>query len=166
MPDCEPMLGIDVGPAGAGDIADVARLHAADFAPGWPEAQWRGYLARTAERPSATGSLYVARQAATITSIGFLLARRVTDEAEILAIGVTPTWRRHGIARALIAHLEADLRRDLPCRLFLEVSTDNAAAHALYEGEGFIEVGTRKRYYRRAGRAPVDARILARDLVP
>ena len=165
MSDPDPVHGVEVGPAGAGDIAAVARLHAADFAPGWPEAQWRGYLVPSPTRPSATGSVYVARPPGGAAPIGFLLARRVCDEAEILSIGVAPSWRCRGTARALIAHLEADLRCDLPCRLFLEVSTDNVAAHALYDRAGFVEVGTRKRYYRPAGRAPVDARILALDLV-
>lgn len=151
--------------AEVGDLADVARLHAAAFAPGWPEAQWRAYLAPSPVRPSAAGSLYVARPSGTAAPIGFLLARRVADEAEILSIAVAPPWRLRGVARALIAQLEADLRHTLPCRLFLEVSMENAAAHALYSRAGFVEVGTRKRYYRSAGGAPADARILARDLI-
>ena len=35
--------------------------------------------------------------------------------------------------------------------VFLEVRTDNAAAIALYESAGFVNVGLRKRYYRVSG---------------
>ena len=35
--------------------------------------------------------------------------------------------------------------------MYLEVRTDNAAAIALYESAGFVNVGLRKRYYRVSG---------------
>ena len=44
--------------------------------------------------------------------------------------------------------------------IFLEVRTDNAAAIALYESEGFVQVGLRKRYYRVSG---ADAYTMKRD---
>jgi ribosomal-protein-alanine N-acetyltransferase len=47
--------------------------------------------------------------------------------------------------------------------VFLEVRPSNKAAIALYESEGFVEIGTRKDYYSSAGDKE-DALILARDL--
>ena len=115
-----------------------------------------------------SGRLYVSRRIANDGSdgplLGLILARRIADEAEILAIAVDGTYRRHGIARRLIDGLAADLRHDLPCRLFLEVSVENSAALALYAASGFTEVGTRKQYYARPGEPPIDAKILAQDL--
>ncbi len=155
------------GLAEARDIAEIAHLHAANFATTWPDAYWRGHLAN-ASTGDETGRLFVSRCVATEDSAGplagFILARRIIDEAEILAIAVDRSYRRQGIARRLIDCLAADMRRDLPCRLFLEVSVENAAALALYCASGFIEIGTRKQYYAMPGRTPVDAKILARDL--
>jgi ribosomal protein S18 acetylase RimI-like enzyme len=45
--------------------------------------------------------------------------------------------------------------------IVLEVATENTAARRLYSDRGFIQVGLRPRYYRRADRI-VDALILRR----
>ncbi|MFC5992714.1 ribosomal protein S18-alanine N-acetyltransferase [Pseudonocardia hispaniensis] len=80
-------------------------------------------------------------------------------EAEIHTIGVDPVHQRRGIGRALLRALlePADA---VGATVFLEVRTDNAAARALYEAEGFIVVGLRKRYYRPSG---TDAYTMRRD---
>ncbi len=44
--------------------------------------------------------------------------------------------------------------------IFLEVRTDNEAAIALYESEGFTKMGIRKRYYRVSG---ADAYTMKRE---
>lgn len=71
-------------------------------------------------------------------------------EAEVHTIGVDPAHQHRGIGRALLHGLlaVADERR---ATVFLEVRTDNDAARALYESEGFAVVGTRKRYYHPSG---------------
>jgi [ribosomal protein S18]-alanine N-acetyltransferase len=80
-------------------------------------------------------------------------------EAEIHTIGVDPAYRRLGIGRALLRGLleVADAAR---APVFLEVRTDNDAARALYEADGFTVVGVRKRYYRPSG---ADAYTMRRD---
>ena len=93
---------------------------------------------------------------------GLVLLRVTADEAEILTIGVVPSMRRQGIARAL---LEESLTRAriLGVRaLFLEVGVRNHPARALYEGMGFREVGRRRRYYANGE----DALILCARLSP
>lgn len=151
-----------------GDVADIARLHAADFSSVWPEDYLRQHISEAPGSAAKAGVLYISRRECGNECagplIGFLLARRVADEAEILAIAVEPSRRRQGVARRLISYLTTDLRRDLPCRLFLEVSVENASALALYGQYGFIEVGTRRHYYAVPGRMPVDAKVLAKDL--
>jgi ribosomal-protein-alanine N-acetyltransferase len=49
---------------------------------------------------------------------------------------------------------------ELGATVFLEVRTDNEAARALYEAEGFTVVGLRKRYYRPSG---ADAYTMRRE---
>ncbi|MCH9643201.1 MAG: ribosomal protein S18-alanine N-acetyltransferase [Actinomycetia bacterium] len=66
-------------------------------------------------------------------------------EYEIHTIGVDPAHQGRGIGRQLLARLIEFARGGT---IFLEVRTDNAAAIALYESEGFTRVGIRKRYYR------------------
>jgi [ribosomal protein S18]-alanine N-acetyltransferase len=71
-------------------------------------------------------------------------------EYEVHTIGVDPAYQGHGIGRRLLGALlslaDAD---DAP--VFLEVRTDNAAAIGLYESEGFVMMGRRKRYYQTSG---------------
>ena len=71
-------------------------------------------------------------------------------QAEIHTIGVDPAHQRRGIGRALLRGLlaVADARRR---RCFLEVRTDNEAAHRALRAEGFATVGLRRRYYRPSG---------------
>lgn len=80
-------------------------------------------------------------------------------EAEVHTIGVDPAHQGRGIGRALLrALLEvADAEH---ATVFLEVRTDNEAAHALYGSEGFAVVGLRRRYYRPSG---ADAHTMRRD---
>jgi [ribosomal protein S18]-alanine N-acetyltransferase len=71
-------------------------------------------------------------------------------EAEIHTIGVDPAHQRRGIGRELLRGLLTVA--DAACAtVFLEVRTDNGAARALYEAEGFAVVGLRRRYYQPSG---------------
>ncbi len=94
---------------------------------------------------------------------GFALALDLGDECELLALGVAPAKRRAGTGSALLTAICADAVRRGGVRVFLEVADDNAAARALYAGNGFIQIGRRRNYYRRAvGR--VDALVLRREI--
>ena len=90
---------------------------------------------------------------------GFLLARDLGGEAEILTLGVLPEMRRAGIGRALLDAAIAEAGRRGLGSLVLEVAADNDAARLLYDSAGFAQVGRRPRYYRR-DREPADALIL------
>lgn len=96
---------------------------------------------------------------------GFLLVRRVLDEADILSIAVIPTRRRQGAAAALLSAGAAALAAAGTTALHLEVAADNAPAQALYSAHGFQQTGRRRGYYRRPGRR-VDALTMTRGLVP
>jgi len=81
-------------------------------------------------------------------TLGYVIAHRAADEAEILNLAVVPEGRRRGIGRALVAALLEALARDGAKAVFLEVRASNTAAHALYRQFRFLPVGRRSRYYR------------------
>jgi [ribosomal protein S18]-alanine N-acetyltransferase len=78
---------------------------------------------------------------------GMLLARLTADEAEVLTLAVAPEARRQGVATALLHRVLAEIGARGGAAVFLEVSTGNIAARALYQRFGFTEVGRRHRYY-------------------
>jgi ribosomal-protein-alanine N-acetyltransferase len=81
--------------------------------------------------------------------VGFVLSRRVADEAEILSVAMAPEARGFGYARPLLdRHLQALAQAGVR-DVFLEVEEGNRPAHALYRGHGFREIGHRAGYYAR-----------------
>jgi len=83
--------------------------------------------------------------------VGFVLVREAGGEAEILTVAVLPEERGRGLGRLLMEEALRRLYRDHVAVCFLEVAEDNKTAIALYASLGFVTVGTRKGYYRRAG---------------
>jgi ribosomal-protein-alanine N-acetyltransferase len=81
--------------------------------------------------------------------IGFLAARQVADEAEILNIAVDHDFRRKGVASALLLAALDKFRQSAIARVFLELRESNLPARALYERHGFVFAGRRKSYYLR-----------------
>lgn len=148
------------------DVDALAALHAETFADPWSGDEWRRYISERSRASAASMIVLVGHEtgqhAGRLT--GLALARRIGDEAEILTIAVATAYRRQGLARQLLDKLIDELGAELPCRLFLEVSVENAEALGLYEAFSFRPVGTRTAYYRAAGGKPIDARILALDL--
>ncbi|WP_300628872.1 tRNA (adenosine(37)-N6)-threonylcarbamoyltransferase complex transferase subunit TsaD [uncultured Adlercreutzia sp.] len=79
--------------------------------------------------------------------VGYAGGWVVDGDVQILKVGVDPAWRRHGIARALLARV-ADDARNLGARTSsLEVRAGNTGAQALYEALGYRSLGKRPRYY-------------------
>lgn len=93
--------------------------------------------------------------------IGFLAARQVADEAEILNIAIHRDFRRKGAASALLVAALDRFQRSEVTRVFLELRASNCAALALYEHHGFAPSGSRKAYYRDP---PEDAVCMMRKL--
>tara|TARA_B100000900_G_scaffold129494_1_gene109525 strand:+ start:177 stop:641 length:465 start_codon:yes stop_codon:yes gene_type:complete len=95
-----------------------------------------------------------------IIPAGFALARVVHDEAEVLSLGVSPRFRRRGVAKSLMRTLLSCAREKSAASLYLEVGIDNNAALTLYKKMNFKTVARRKGYYRRADRSQVDALVM------
>jgi [ribosomal protein S18]-alanine N-acetyltransferase len=96
---------------------------------------------------------------------GFVLARIIADEAEVLTIATHPDHRRKGLALALLDRFHQAARARGAETAFLEVAADNAPARALYHAAGYRPAGLRRAYYARAGAGAVDALILRRTLI-
>ena len=75
------------------------------------------------------------------------LGRRQPYEYEVHTIGVDRPIRVRASAAGCLPTPRIGRRQ----RIFLEVRTDNVPAIALYESDGFVKVGVRKRYYRVSG---------------
>jgi ribosomal-protein-alanine acetyltransferase len=79
--------------------------------------------------------------------LGFIAARSVADEIEILNLGVDPEARRQGIGARLVAQAVEVSREAGVRRVYLEVRESNSGARAFYSSLGFAEQGRRKNYY-------------------
>lgn len=78
---------------------------------------------------------------------GFVVWRVVADEAEIITIGVHPDARKSGIASAMLAIIENDIKKRGGKKIFLEVAENNEPARKLYEANGYKKIGVRPKYY-------------------
>lgn len=80
--------------------------------------------------------------------IGYITYTVLAGEAQIANVAVLPEHRRHGVASAMLVELERLAVEQCFDRMTLEVRQSNQAALALYGASGFVEVGTRRGYYR------------------
>lgn len=80
--------------------------------------------------------------------VGFLVARAVAGEMEILNLAVDTAVRRRGIGRTLLREALSWASQNGVMRVFLEVRSLNVAAREFYQAQGFASLGIRKDYYR------------------
>jgi ribosomal-protein-alanine N-acetyltransferase len=81
---------------------------------------------------------------------GYVICARHDLDWHIMNIAVDPDKRRQGIASALLAELYARAE-DRQARFTLEVRQSNREAISLYERDGFLIGGRRRRYYQDNG---------------
>jgi [ribosomal protein S18]-alanine N-acetyltransferase len=138
------------------ELEALAALHAACF----PDDPWDGPALGTVLAMPGTGGRVARTEAG--EAVGLLIDQCLGDDAEILTLGVLPSSRRRGVARALLSDLFSRARAAGATRIVLEVAADNEAARALYRALGFVHQGIRRGYYRRAQGPNVDAWRLSR----
>lgn len=130
-------------------VSAVAELEKQNFSEPWSENSVRGELTNSL-------SLWlVALDGDTV--VGYVGSQTVLGEADMMNIAVADSHRRQGIARMLVQALIDRLDANM---LTLEVRASNAPAIALYESEGFSQIGLRKNYYRKPKE---DALILRKE---
>jgi ribosomal-protein-alanine N-acetyltransferase len=78
--------------------------------------------------------------------IGYLVCSRYHTVWHLMNVAVEGSYRRLGVATALIERLFAETVRESH-RYTLEVRVSNAEAIAMYESFGFRSAGIRRRYY-------------------
>lgn len=158
-----PFLGVDfvVEALGEDDVRHLPALHAEDFVRPWTTHEFASLL----EQDPVFG--FAVRQVGARNNAlaGFVLARLVAGEGEILTIAVARAHRRRGLGRDLMEAVLRELHAQRAEALFLEVDETNAAAIALYRRLGFREVARRPAYYEHTGTTRrTDALVMRRDL--
>ena len=144
-------------PAEADDLDAIVAIERASFSDPWPRGAFLSLIRRddvhvvvaVPEATPAPGAPAV---------LGYAIAWFIVGEGEVGNVAVHPDARGRGIgARLLDAALAEAGRREAEV-VFLEVRESNDAARRLYASRGFVEVGRRKRYYRR----PVEDALVLR----
>ncbi len=148
-----------IEPLAQTDAAQLATIHAGTFRQPWSDDDFHALLVED----NVFG--FIAREEGNrrARAGGFVLARLILDEAEILTIAVAPQSQRQGLGHALIDATLRHLYNARASMLFLEVDELNVSALALYRRLGFKQVGKRPGYYETAaGRSA--ALTMRRDL--
>jgi len=125
--------------AAVGAAEPMAALHRRAFDEPWDAA----FITSMMHLPGTIAFIATGDTAA----LGFVLARAIGGEAEVLTIGVTPEARGQGVGSALLNSALAAAAALGARAMHLEVAIANDAARALYERAGFEHVGRRPRYY-------------------
>ncbi len=107
----------------------------------WSRADYKSLL-------SAEGTICLMAEEEGGDSIGFVLARRMADEMEILNLAVRPAQQRRGLGRRLVAEALSRGRARGARQCWLEVRASNQAALEFYRAAGFQERTRHRDYYR------------------
>ena len=148
----EPAL--DFRPMRDDDLSQVLEIERQSYPYPWTQLIFSDCL-------HAGYSCWVCGRHGVIEAYGILSV--AAGESHLLNICVRPESRQHGTGRKMLRHLISIARRHEAEVVFLEVRPSNTSARALYEDEGFNELGSRRDYYP-AGKGREDALILARIL--
>lgn len=142
--------------------AAVAELHSHRFARAWGDGEFVSLLLQ----PNSFG--FVAWQTNTLIFksplAGFVLAREVAGEAEILTIAVNEKMGRFGLGWRLMQAAMREAGNRGGESMFLEVDDGNLAALGLYRKLGFEKAGERPAYYTDAQGRRSSALVMRRDL--
>jgi ribosomal-protein-alanine N-acetyltransferase len=145
----------------ADDCPEISSLHGQRFARQWSDGEFLNLLLQ----PSVFG--FVARQTNAFFSKplgGFVLAREVAGEAEILTVAVAEKFGRSGLGWRLMQAAMREAANRGGEGMFLEVEGGNQAAIGLYSKLGFQKVGERPAYYSGADGTRSSALVMKRVL--
>ncbi len=143
---------IRIEPMTVSHVSQIAALEKSCFSAPWSEKSLLSEL----ENPLA---LWLAALDGDRVA-GYIGAQTVLGESDMMNLAVDPSYRRQGVARALVTTLIASLRQAGSRSIVLEVRESNLPAGKLYESLGFAQVGLRRGYYEKPRE---DARILKKE---
>ena len=138
--------------------AHLADLHASAFTRPWDAVEFERCLA---DRNVFADGLFLGKGG---EPAGFVLSRRVGDEAEILSVVIARGSRGRGYAGPLLARHLQTLAQAGVGQVFLEVEEGNRPAQAVYQRHGFREIGRRAGYYARPDGTKATAITMGRAL--
>lgn len=92
---------------------------------------------------------------------GYLIAQNLFPEIDIIEIAVLPDHQNKGIGTKLLEEILLYATKQSYESIFLEVSEHNVSARHLYQKMGFVQVGTRAKYYTTKENRAADALVLA-----
>ncbi len=131
---------VAVAPMTLDDLDEVMAIERASFQTPWSRGAFRYELTQNRVARCTVGR--TSRQL-----VGYLCLWEIGHEIHITNLAVHPSFRRRGIARALLGAMLEEARRTGVELAFLEVRPTNAEALGLYESLGFRVIGRRKGYY-------------------
>ncbi len=142
------------------DIPAIKKLEDETAMEFWGEANYRRFLEQSPEYYGWKVIVEADRRGAQLA--GFLLARAVHQDLDVLKLAVKPRFHRRGMGSLLLrAMINEGLGRGCG-RCFLEVRKSNRGAIAFYLRHAFELTGTRCNYYTN----PIeDAWVMRRALV-
>ena len=82
-----------------------------------------------------------------------IVGQELASAFEILLLLTHPKKKRAGLMKILLSEVVKDLGLSHKEEIWLEVHESNLAARNLYKNSGFIEVGSRSKYYSDGGNA-------------
>ncbi len=152
---------LSLAPMTLDDLDEVLAIERASFQTPWSRGAFRYEL--TQNRVARSVVVRAGPQLA-----GYLCLWEIGHEIHITNLAVHPSFRRRGIARALLGSILEDARQSGIELIFLEVRPTNVEAVALYENFGFRVIGRRKGYYFDTGEDALvmEARLDAATLRP
>ena len=83
--------------------------------------------------------------------IGYVLARKIHNDLEIISLGVLPDYRRMGLGSILFKEMETCILSGKRAKLFLEVNNNNKKAKGFYKSMGLKEIRVLEKYYNTNG---------------
>ena len=138
------------------DLESVLNVEQNAYAHPWTEGHFKDCLSGNYES-------WLLESEGNIMGHGIISA--AVGEAHLLNICVAKAYQRQGLGRIILRYL-LDRSRELGASIiFLEVRESNLSALALYQSEGYEQIGLRKNYYpSAAGRE--HAIVMSLQLIP
>ncbi len=135
----------------AGDVVEVAEIERICGLSYWGE---QAYLEEFANENSL---MLVAKLKNEV--VGFLLARLIIPEGELLNIGVLPRHQNSGIGQLLLNQILREFKNRGVREVFLEVRQSNQRARGFYQKNNFMVIGDRKNFYTAPGEDGVSYKL-------
>ena len=136
--------------ATSADVPAITAIERASFSDPWSPGAFRELLGPCSLVADAEGAV-----------AGYVFARILADEGEVLNLAVGEKFRQRGVGRQLLDAVFGLFRKRGVRTAYLEVRTSNAPGRAFYQNMGFREVGRRRAYY---DKPREDALVLAREI--